>query len=336
MTTTPLWSDDFADGLSLVKASNLDGIWYANPNSPGSLVGVKDPAGHTWDANPSQMFGNAALDPFTVGAVTDSTGAGSSGDAVTITCQNSTPEQQSETGFSAWGGSLCLNADWKYFTVGCYVEVRALFKGTGTNLWPALWFFAAAGRKSGAISANGFQGAEIDLCEPQGHLTPGWVSMHMREAGDAPNPNYQVNGSSDINGANFYGFPVVENVWAEYGLDWQEDALTFYLNREVVKVETNPVVLSYFKQAKMAFRADYTLQSASLVTSPVSMSIDYIREWASFAASVGTTPPPPPPPPPPPTGPTQASVDAVYASMTSAVDKDLAAGKAALDKLFTG
>ena len=284
--TSPSWSEEFV-AFDLITPSNPNGQWYSNPNSPSSTSGIKDPAGATWDANPNQTFsGIGSLNPFSLSAVTDSKGSVSNGNALTITLSKSTSAVQAATGYAAWGGTIVQNADVKYFTVGCYVEIRALFVGTGTNLWPAIWFFAAQGVKSGTINQSAFAGSEVDLVEPQGNLSPGYTSMHMRESGDAPNPNYQVNGSSDINGANFYGYPITENTWATYGFDWQTTGLTYYLNGVKVAQETNATVLSYFNNAKMAFRADYTLQSDSLQSStPVSVSIDYIREWASFAAS---------------------------------------------------
>jgi hypothetical protein len=285
--TTPTWSEEFMT-FDLITPSNPGGQWYSNASSPSSMNGSKDPAGSTWNANPNQTFSSVgALNPFTLGPVTDSTGAASDNNALTITCTPSTSAIQSATGYAAWGGTIVQNADVKYFTVGSYIEVRALFNGTGSRLWPAIWFFAADGVKSGQINSSAFQGAEVDLVEPQGNLSPGYTSMHMRQSGDQPNPNYQVNGSSDINGANFYGYPIVPNTWARYGFDWQTTGLTFYLNGKQVAQETNPVVMSYFNNAKMAFRLDYTLQSATSINSPVSMSTDYVREWPSFAASAG-------------------------------------------------
>jgi hypothetical protein len=297
-TATPIWSEEFAS-LNLAPGQ----LWYANPNNPSGQTGVKDPAGKTWDAHPNQRFSNGSqLNPFTVAPVTDKTGAASNGNAFTITCKNSTSAEQAACGYAAWGGTIVSNADIKQFTVGCYVEFKALFNGTGNNLWPALWFFAAAGAKSGQTNASDYQGAEVDLVEPEGPLSPGWVSLHMRMSGDAPNPKFQYKGSSDINGANFYGYPITPNTWAVYGFDWQTSGLTFYLNGVQVAQMKDPTVLSYFNAAKMALRLDYTLQSASLTSSPVSVSVDSIKQWASFAASRAAAPSPTPDPTPvPPT-----------------------------------
>jgi hypothetical protein len=295
-TATPLWSEEFT-ALNLSPGQ----LWYANPNNPSGQTGVKDPAGKTWDAHPNQKFSNGSvLNPFALGPVSDSSGAASNGNALTITLKNSSAAEQAACGYAAWGGTIVTNADIKQFIVGSYVEFRALFKGTGNNLWPALWFFAAAGVKAGQTNASDFQGAEVDLVEPEGPLSPGWVSLHMRMSGDAPNPKYQYKGSSDINGANFYGYPITQNQWAVYGFDWQTTGLTFYLNGAQVAQMKDPTVLSYFNQAKMALRLDYTLQSASLASgTPVSVSVDSIRQWASFASSRASGPTPPPPPPTP-------------------------------------
>jgi hypothetical protein len=291
--STPLWAEDFTT-LDLITP-NHTGRWSASANAVGSLVGAKDPAGHSWNANPNQSFPKAGvLNPFRVAPVADSKGSTSNGNALTIFCHKCNAAQLADTSYPRWGGTIVGNGDIKTFSVGCYVEVRALFSGTGTGVWPSIWFFAAAGQ-NGALNAPSFQGAEIDLVEPQGNLSPGWISLHMRQSGDAPNLNYQVNGSSDINGSSFYGYPIVENIWATYGMDWQKNAITFYLNGVEVAKQTNPVVLSYFNQAKMAFRADYTMESGTDgATDPVSLSIDYIYEWATFAASI--SPPAPTPP----------------------------------------
>lgn len=299
MTTTPTVAPSWAEGfttLSLVTPANPGALWYANPNSPVAQVGVKDPAGTTWDAHPAQKFSNGVtLNPFLVAPVTDARGMPSVGNALTIVAKNSTPAEQAACGFPVWGGTVVTNADAKVFTVGCYVEIRALFRGMGTNLWPAIWFFAAAGVQAGVVNPGPYQGAEVDLCEPQGHLSPGWVSLHMRQTADAPNPNFQYHGSSDINGASFYGYPVVENTWANYGFDWQADALTFYLNGTQVAQMTDGVVLSYFRAAKMACRLDYTMQAGAVASGAVSLSVDSIAQWPSFAASRAAVIPPPTP-----------------------------------------
>jgi beta-glucanase (GH16 family) len=290
-TATPLWSEEFT-ALNLAAGQ----LWYANPNFPAGQTGVKDPAGKAFDAHPNQKFSNGTvLNPFALAPVSDSSGAASDGNALTITCQNSTAAQQAACGYAAWGGTLVTNADIKQFTPGCYIEIRALFKGNGSGVWPAIWMYAAEGVKAGQTNASSFQGAEVDIVEPQGNITPGWVSLHMRESGDAPNPNYKVNGSSDINGP--YGYPIVQNQWAVYGFDWQTTALDFYLNGVKVYTNNNATVLSYFNQSKMAFRLDYTLENNTIAT-PVSMSVDNIRQWASFAASRASGPTPPPPPAP--------------------------------------
>jgi hypothetical protein len=288
----PIWSEEF-ETLDLLTATH-NGKWYANADSPNAALttGGKDPAGTTWNANPNQNFGGSVgvLNPFSVGVVVDAKGSPSDGNAVTISCNKATSAQKAAiagvnqgTSVERWGGTICQNADFKYFSVGSYIEIRALFTGSGQGVWPAIWFFSPQGLNSGEINPAPFQGAELDLVEPQGRITPGYVSIHMREVGDAPNPNYQVNGSSDID--CLYGYPVTENEWATYGFDWQKNALTFYLNGTEVARVTDPTVLSYYNQAKMAFRLDYTmLPGTDGATDPVKVSVDYIREWPSFAA----------------------------------------------------
>ncbi len=284
-SSTPLYLEQF-DTFDLITPSNPNGQWYANPDFPSSYDGIKDPAGATWDANPNQAFpGIGTLNPFKLGPITDSSGSSSDGNAITITCQKSTSAIKSAIGYAAWGGTFIQNADVKYFRVGSYIEVRALFNGSAPNMWPAIWFFAAQGKNSGNINSQAFGGAEVDLVEPQGNINKGWTTMYMYQQGDTPNPNYQVDGNSYVGRYSFYGYPIQENTWATYGFDWQTNGLTYYLNGVEVASETNPVVLSFFNNAKMAFRLDYTLGNDSLDGGPLSVSVDSIKEWQSFAAS---------------------------------------------------
>ena len=110
------------------------------------------------------------------------------------------------------------------FTYG-YFEFRACFPAVGRGMWPALWFFAA-------FDSNGDERrmAEIDLVEIFGPAsgTPWFMSLHELQWGGTPAPG--SNGS--VNG--FYQGRHDTTRWHTYGLDWQEDALTFYVDREPV------------------------------------------------------------------------------------------------------
>jgi hypothetical protein len=283
---TPTWSEEF-ETFNLVTPSNTTGLWAAAPNNVRGTNGAKDPAGQSWDANPNQDFGGSVgtLNPFVVGAVTDSTGSSSNGNALTMNCTVATSEQSSAIdGFHRYGAFLQTNGDIKYFTSGNYIEFRALFNGSNSYMWPAIWFYAAEGYNAGNMNSGIYNTAEIDIVEPQQGLyayTTLW---------------YDGNGSRSLpDGWDPLG-TIPNNTWEVYGMDWQEDTITFYHNGTQVAQVTNSTsgtggsnIPAYFANpgCKMGVRFDYTMFGGETSDTPetLSMSIDYVREYPNFAAS---------------------------------------------------
>ena len=293
--TDPTWSEEFAT-LSLVTRDDPLGTWYATePYLSDGMVGEPDPGSTlTWNANPNQDFGGSAgaMNPFTVGPVTDSAGSPATGDsALTILCRTYTAAQRAAVGAyngstpgNRWGGTLISNHKVRTFTYG-YFEFRACFPTAGHGMWPALWFFAA-------FDGNGSDrgAAEIDLLEIFGPAsgTPWYSSLHELASGGSPAPGF----IGSVNG--FYVGHDDTSRWHAYGLDWQEDALTFYVDRKRV-ARKRGVDARFYQGVKMAIRMDYTMtkdgagpgsgpEDAS-TPDPLMMCVDYIRMWPSFAAA---------------------------------------------------
>jgi Glycosyl hydrolases family 16 len=268
---------------------------------PQATLGQRDPptAATSWDANPNQNFGGTVgiLNPFTIGPVTDSTGAASDGNALTIACHKTTAAQASAiagvnagVSYSRWGGAIELNGTRQYLTVGCFVEIRALFNGYSPNMWPAIWFYASDG-ESGPLNTGIYTTAEIDEVEPENGPYP-YVTIWPNGNGDRTSPY----------GWNPYGSQIPANTWMTWGMDWQPTALTFYVNGVEVGVATDnspgyhssgaafsPTNLAtYFNNpnCKLGIRIDNkTGGGTDSGPDPMTISIDNIRIWSSFAAS---------------------------------------------------
>ena len=300
--TTPLWSDEFAT-LSLVTPAEPDGTWYATePYLSGGMVGEPDPGSKlTWNANPNQDFGGTvgAMNPFSVGPVTDSRGQPATSDsALTISCRSYTPGQHAAVGEynqstpgRRWGGTLISNHALRTFTYG-YIEFRACFPRAGHGMWPALWFFSAFG-----ANADDRAAAEVDLVEIFGPAagTPWFSSLHQLQSGGTPVPGFH----GSVNG--FYRGDHDTSQWHSYGLDWQEDALTFYVDRERVARKGGSDA-AFYRGVKMAIRMNYTMTEQGAgpdsgpedgsTPDPLTMSVDYVRMWPTFDESIDRTPNP--------------------------------------------
>ena len=300
LTTEPLWAEEFAT-LSLVTPTQPHGTWYATePYLSGGMVGEPDPASKlTWNANPNQDFGGVvgAMDPFRVGPVADAAGVPATGNSgLTISCRRYSPDERAAVEAynksipgRRWGGTLISNHAVRTFTYG-YLEFRACFPRTGHGMWPALWLFSAFGANGDERAA-----AEIDLVEIFGPASgsPWFSSLHQLQAGGTAVPGF--NGS--VNG--FYRGDLDTTRWHTYGLDWQEDLLTFYVDRQQV-ARRGGRDAEFYRDVKMAIRMNYTMTENGAgpdsgpedhsTPDPLTMSVDYIRLWPRFADPVPTRP----------------------------------------------
>jgi len=282
----------------LVTGEDRAGTWYATePYLSDGLVGESDPGSHlTWNANPNEVLGEAGvvLDPFSVGPASDRAGApATGGSALTISCRRYTDAQRAalmathgDAPGNRWGGTLISNHAVRTFTYG-YFEFRACFPRAGHGMWPALWLFAAFG-------ANGAErgGAEIDVLEIFGPAsgTPWFSSMHELELGQTPAPGFNgsVNGLHEGRGDT--------SRWHTYGLDWQPDALTFYRDRVPVARRSGRDA-EFYRGVKMAIRMNYTMTAEGAgprsgpedrsTPDPLTMCVDYVRQWPDFPATGG-------------------------------------------------
>ena len=284
--------------LSLVTRSDPDGTWYATePYLAGGMVGEPDPGSKlTWNANPNQDFGGpvGVMNPFSVGPVADSRGnPATDNSALTISCR------------SVHRGSADRG--------GC---VQPIDSGTALGRDPHLespcpdlhlWLFRIPGvlppgrsrhvaravvlLRLRRANADDRAAAEIDLLEIFGPArgTPWFSSLHQLQSGGTPVPGF--NGS--VNG--FYRGDHDTSEWHAYGLDWQEDALTFYLDRERIARQKGADA-AFYRGVKMAIRMNYTMTEEGAgpdsgpedesTPDPLTMSVDYVRMWPSFDASV--------------------------------------------------
>lgn len=261
-----LWAEEFDTPLSLATRALPHARWRASdvwqPLDVGyASFGPGIPA--CWMANPEQRLGGVAYNPF---SVHDS--------MVSISAVRTPPEALRDAGGCPWlGGMLMTNTDVTGLAFGYgYYEFRMRLPISGRGMFPALWFYAAAGR----VPAGQAQ-AEIDLAEIFGHRSgrPWAASLHRRGADD-PGVARQVVTRDDSTTA-----------WHTYGLDWRQDRLGFYRDRSLIATVTGPDA-AYFSGCLMSIRMDYSMdadffppedRSDGSTPDVMTMDIDYVRQY---------------------------------------------------------
>ncbi len=155
------------------------------------------------------------------------------------------------------------NAEFKYG----YIEFRADFPA-GKGLWPALWL----------RSADSSVQSEIDVVEFLGHL---------------PNALFQTVHTSD----GVVHKVVRQNVsdlsvgMHTYGVDWQPDRITFYLDGKAMGSMATPAStqIPMYLIANMAVGGTWPGNPDSTTRFPAEMKIDYIRVWQDASVLAAKT-----------------------------------------------
>ena len=155
------------------------------------------------------------------------------------------------------------NAEFKYG----YIEFRADFPG-GKGLWPALWL----------RSSDSSVQSEIDVVEFLGHL---------------PNSLFQTVHSSD----GVVHKVVRQNVsdlsagMHTYGVDWQPDRITFYLDGKAMGSMATPAStkIPMYLIANMAVGGTWPGNPDPNTSFPAEMQIDYIRVWQDASVLAART-----------------------------------------------
>jgi len=240
------------DKLSLHTQPDDEGVWY--PLFPRTGL-----AGHTTIGKSVQYFtfdgdiGSAGepvgINPFTV-----------KDGIVTITMNPIPPSQRSNT-FGLEYSSGMLNTIGSFSQTYGYFEARVKF-AAGAGLHDAFWM----------LPIDGSGEYEIDVGEQRG-LEPGNVLsvVHAIDAG------------RDISHSKGTSVPTATTEFHIYGVDWQPDYITFYLDG--VAIRTQPTFpgldVPMYLLASLGGGGPWSGKPDASTPFPAEMQVDYIRAYAS-------------------------------------------------------
>lgn len=143
-----------------------------------------------------------------------------------------------------------------------YVEIRARVPA-GKGLLPAFWM----------LPANNSSVPEIDVMEVLGHA-PNEVQMHY---------HFRTNsGDVDNEGAQFESPVSMADGWHTYGLDWEPDSITWYVDGVERWQYTNVGAISstpMYLLLDLAVGGDWPGNPDDNTVFPSVFQIDYVRVW---------------------------------------------------------
>jgi beta-glucanase (GH16 family) len=152
-----------------------------------------------------------------------------------------------------------------------YFEIRAALP-TGQGAWPAFWM----------LPANGSWPPELDVFEAIGTASPG---------------NIYVTTHSDATGSNVTSSQLVQvpggiGAFHTYGVDWEPDTITFYIDGNEVASMPTPADMHQpmYMLVDLAMGAQGSWPGAAAADGPAQqMEIDYIRAYATAATIPAST-----------------------------------------------
>jgi beta-glucanase (GH16 family) len=142
-----------------------------------------------------------------------------------------------------------------------FVETRVLVP-QGTGFWPAFWMLPTSRSST----------PEVDIFEMLGDQ-PRTVSMHVHWRG--PGDNELADGV-DWSGPDFTAG------WHTFGLDWEPDHLTWYVDGVARWQVTDPSRIPHepmYLIANLAVGGDNTVPPTPRTPFPSTFALDYVRVW---------------------------------------------------------
>ena len=219
-----------------------------------------------FDANSDIGFGHSSFvdsasgyDPFKV-----------SNGALTITA---VPDKTTSGYPGSWESGMITTQGNFSQTYG-YFEIRADFSAM-KGAWDAFWLLP----DKPAANPNNLPGwQELDVVEHYGDNDKGvYSTIHTTD--QTPNIPWQQNRQVYSELANSPGYHT-------YGMDWQKDKISFYVDGQFVGSQATPGDMTgpMYLVANLATQSD-----ADAAGKPISSSIDYIRAYSKSANAVAVT-----------------------------------------------
>jgi len=147
-----------------------------------------------------------------------------------------------------------------------YFEIRARWS-KGKGVWPAFWL----------LPADGSWPPEIDVLEAHG---------------DKPGITYQtLHSDYDVEGTHTIGLPADDGQFHTYGMLWQADRISWYVDDRLTASEPTPADMHQpmFVVANLAIGGKWPGDPDSRTPFPATMEIDYIRAWTVAPRSTAAT-----------------------------------------------
>jgi beta-glucanase (GH16 family) len=152
-----------------------------------------------------------------------------------------------------------------------FFEIRAALP-TGQGAWPAFWM----------LPANGSWPPELDVIEAIGTASPGNVTVTTHSAATG----------SNVMDAQLVQVPGGIGGFHTYGVDWEPDTITFYIDGNAVASMPTPADMHQpmYMLMDLAMGAQGSWPGAAPATGPAQqMQVDYVRAYATAATIPAST-----------------------------------------------
>jgi beta-glucanase (GH16 family) len=219
-------------------------------------------SGQWWDQSTTIPTGGGELEAY------DPSGISVSGGELHLTARADSqygPATPYVSGMVTTGGYRYATSRQSTFSFQYgYMEVRAKIP-SGQGLWPAIWMLPASYSDSDG---------EIDVMEVLGNQpNKAYFTLHHL----ALNLSQQFTETGADLSAGFH----------TYGVDWEPDHITWYLDGVAVGTCTNPSLIPQepmYPIMNLAVGGDWPGPPSRTTQFPASMDVDYIRIWQPAAA----------------------------------------------------
>ena len=251
---TLTFEDNF-DTLELYTEHGDDGIWY--PLYPRSGVAAHGTPAKgsvqyfTYPGDTGSVGELVGIDPFSVE------------DGVVTLAMNPIPQDQQYKAYGLDYSAGMLNTIGSFSQTYGYFEARVKF-AAGQGIHDAFWMLPIDG--SGAF--------EIDVAEQRGS-----------EPSNLMNVIHSIDKGRDISHSKGFTVPTATSEFHIYGVDWQPDYITFYIDGVAVRtLPTFPGLdVPMYLLASIGGGGIYAGVPDGTTPFPANMEVDYIRAWASAA-----------------------------------------------------
>jgi beta-glucanase (GH16 family) len=213
---------------------------------------------HQYWNTTSTVVGGGELEAYTPDAVTVS------GGALHLTATPATPAQQAQygepyvSGLVETGGENFNNSAPKFSFLFGYMEVSAQLP-VGQGFWPAIWMMPASYH-----DGNG----ELDV---------------MENLGGTPNIDYMT---VHRHGSQQFSLNNLSPGFHTYGVDWEPDHITWYVDGAAVATCTNTALIcpeAAYPILNLAVGGNWGGPPNASTIFPASMDVDYVRIWRQAA-----------------------------------------------------